>query len=152
MYVVTVAADGERAGCLVGFASQSSIDPPRFTVWLSVVNHTYRVARTARHLTVHLLHPGDRDLAEHFGGRTGDDVDKFAGVDWRPGPEGGPVLERASTWFTGRIEALLDGRPGDGDHVGFVLAPVAVSPAAPGGPRPPLRYRDVRDLRAGHPA
>lgn len=27
MFVVTVAAGGERAGCLVGFATQCSIDP-----------------------------------------------------------------------------------------------------------------------------
>jgi flavin reductase (DIM6/NTAB) family NADH-FMN oxidoreductase RutF len=35
IYVVT-ATDGEqRSGCLVGFASQSGIDPPRFMVWIS---------------------------------------------------------------------------------------------------------------------
>ncbi|MFE2251449.1 flavin reductase, partial [Streptomyces lavendulae] len=33
---VAVAVGAERAGCLVGFASQCSIDPPRFIVWLSV--------------------------------------------------------------------------------------------------------------------
>ena len=30
MYVVTVAADGDRAGCLVVFATKASIDPPRY--------------------------------------------------------------------------------------------------------------------------
>lgn len=35
MYVVTAEADGERAGCLVGYASQCSIQPARFMVWLS---------------------------------------------------------------------------------------------------------------------
>jgi len=29
MLIVTAAADGERAGCLVGFAAQCSIDPLR---------------------------------------------------------------------------------------------------------------------------
>ena len=32
MFVVTAAADGRRAGCLVGFTSQVSIDPPRLLV------------------------------------------------------------------------------------------------------------------------
>jgi flavin reductase (DIM6/NTAB) family NADH-FMN oxidoreductase RutF len=32
MLVVTAAAAGERAGCLVGFATQASIDPARFLV------------------------------------------------------------------------------------------------------------------------
>ena len=32
MLVVTAAANDERAGCLIGFASQVSIHPPRFLV------------------------------------------------------------------------------------------------------------------------
>ena len=35
MVVVTVAVGDERDGCLVGFHSQSSIDPRRYVVWLS---------------------------------------------------------------------------------------------------------------------
>ncbi|MBT2448657.1 flavin reductase [Streptomyces sp. ISL-43] len=148
MYVVTAAAGGERAGCLVGFASQCSIHPPRFVVWLSVANHTYRVARGASYLTVHALGHGQRELAELFGGESGDRVDKFARVDWRQGGAGGPVLTEVRTWFTGRIEQRIEG----GDHVGFLLAPA-------GGCGPPegtvpalLRYSDVRDLEPGHPA
>ncbi len=29
MFIVTTAADGERAGCLIGFLTQASIKPPR---------------------------------------------------------------------------------------------------------------------------
>jgi flavin reductase (DIM6/NTAB) family NADH-FMN oxidoreductase RutF len=32
MFIVTAAADSELAGCLVGFATQASIDPSRFLV------------------------------------------------------------------------------------------------------------------------
>ncbi|MBP2579900.1 flavin reductase (DIM6/NTAB) family NADH-FMN oxidoreductase RutF [Streptomyces sp. PvR006] len=148
MYVVTAASGGERAGCLVGFASQCSIAPPRFAVWLSVANHTYRVAREAEYLTVHLLHQDERPLAELFGGETGDRVDKFASVDWRPGEGGSPILGRLATWFTGRIEGRIEG----GDHVGFLLAPVAVCPPTEGPPPALLRHRDVRNLTPGHPA
>ncbi|MFF2198441.1 flavin reductase family protein [Streptomyces sp. NPDC058157] len=147
LYVVTAAADGLRAGCLVGFASQCSIDPPRFVVWLSVENHTYGVARRARYLTVHVLRREQEALARLFGGRTGDRTDKFAGIDWRPGRAGSPVLTGVAAWFTGRIEAVVAG----GDHEGFLLAPVEDAPAAP-GPAAPLRFGDVRDLEAGHPA
>ncbi|MFF0561573.1 flavin reductase family protein [Streptomyces sp. NPDC004266] len=148
MYVVTAASGGERAGCLVGFASQCSIDPPRFVVWLSIANRTYRLAREAEYLTVHLLHEGDRATAELFGGETGDRVDKFARVGWHPGEAGSPILEGLATWFTGRI----DGQVEDGDHVGFLLTPVAVAPPAAGPPPPLLRYRALRDLDPGHPA
>jgi hypothetical protein len=40
MFVVTTVAAGQRAGCLVGFTTQASIDPPRLLVCLSVENHT----------------------------------------------------------------------------------------------------------------
>ena len=57
MIIVTTAGGGRRAGCLVGFATQAGIDPPRFLVCLSVVNRTYRVARNASHLAVQLTSP-----------------------------------------------------------------------------------------------
>ncbi|MEU9997772.1 flavin reductase family protein [Streptomyces sp. NPDC050848] len=166
MYVVTARApDGERGGCLVGFASQSSIDPPRFVVWLSRANHTYRVACRASHLTVHLLDPEHHGTARLFGEETGDAVDKFARVDWRPGEAGSPVLVGSPGWFTGRVEARLDG----GDHVGFLLAPVAEGPTEeptgeptedpagePGSPdarRPRLfLLSDAASFSPGHPA
>jgi flavin reductase (DIM6/NTAB) family NADH-FMN oxidoreductase RutF len=47
MFIVTARADGEPLGCLVGFATQTSIDPPRFAVCLSHNNRTYRRGRDA---------------------------------------------------------------------------------------------------------
>ncbi|MFC8954267.1 flavin reductase family protein [Streptomyces sp. NPDC057101] len=147
MYVVTTAAGDERAGCLVGFASQCSMDPPRFMVWLSKANHTYRVARDASHLAVHTLRRDQRGTAELFGGRTGDDIDKFGRVEWSPGVGAVPVLTDCCAWLVGRILERVDA----GDHVGHLLAPVAESP--PGPVRPPLvRFSDVMDLSPGHPA
>jgi flavin reductase (DIM6/NTAB) family NADH-FMN oxidoreductase RutF len=67
MLVVTAEADGERAGCLVGFATQCSIQPARFLVCLSRRNHTFRVAGRAGTLVVHALGPDDRALAALFG-------------------------------------------------------------------------------------
>ncbi|RSS52863.1 flavin reductase [Streptomyces sp. WAC07061] len=148
MYVVTAAAGGRRAGCLVGFASQCSIDPPRFVVWLSTENRTYDVARAARHLTVHVLGRDQRALAELFGGRTGDDVDKFARTAWEPGLDGSPVLSDVRVWFTGRVERVLEA---GGDHVGFVLAPAGPG-AGPAEAPGPLRFSAVSDVEAGHPA
>ncbi|OKK22097.1 flavin oxidoreductase [Streptomyces sp. CB00455] len=148
VYVVTAAAGQERAGCLVGFASQCSIHPPRFVVWLSTANHTYRVAREAPYLTVHLLRRDQTELAELFGGETGDRVDKFARAAWRPGAEGSPVLAEAEIWFTGRVEGQIEG----GDHVGFLLAPDREGPPVEGPPPALLRYGDVRHMEAGHPA
>lgn len=148
MYVVTTEAGGRRAGCLVGFTSQCSIDPPRFMVWLSKANHTYRTARHASHLAVHALRGDQKRTAELFGSRTGDDIDKFEHVAWgRPAAWAPPVLEDVCGWFVGRIEERVDG----GDHVGFLLSPVEQGP--PGPTRPDLLlFSDVQDLSPGHSA
>jgi flavin reductase (DIM6/NTAB) family NADH-FMN oxidoreductase RutF len=146
MCVVTAAAGGERAGCLVGFASQCSIRPVRFVVWLSDANHTFRVARSAQVLAVHLLAREQRALAELFGGRTGDREDKFRHVRLREGHAGALVLEDAPAWFVGRIVTRVDG----GDHTGFVLDPVEWGEhEAYDGPL--LRLDDAATISPGHP-
>jgi flavin reductase (DIM6/NTAB) family NADH-FMN oxidoreductase RutF len=120
MFIATTAAGGERAGCLVGFATQCSIDPPRFLVCISDKNRTHRVIeRGADAIAVHVVPADAGDLVELFGGETGDDHDKFERSDWREGPAGLPILERCPSWFAGRI---VDRVP-LGDHVGRVLEP-----------------------------
>lgn len=145
MFVITAASDGERAGCLVGFSSQVSIDPPRMLVCLSVQNHTYRVARNADLLAVHVLAPDQRDLAELFGGVSGDDVDKFARCSWHPGPNDVPLLEDCPRRIVGRVLR----REPLGDHVGFLLDPTGVDITSTGAG---LSYEEVEDLEAGNPA
>ena len=121
MFVVTTRGAGEHAGCLVGFATQTSIHPPRFLIGLSRKNRTCRVAAEAEHLGVHFVPAGREDLAELFGGETGDEVDKFERTEWHEGPEGVPVVDGCRNWFVGRILERLD----LGDHVGHLLEPVA---------------------------
>jgi flavin reductase (DIM6/NTAB) family NADH-FMN oxidoreductase RutF len=143
-YVVTTAAKTERDGCLVGFATQCSIKPPRFGVWLSKENRTYRIALSAATLVVHLLRQGDQDLAHLFGAHTGDEVDKFEDVEWHSGPDGCPVLARCD-WFAGSIIERMD----TGDHVAFVLAPNG-GVCERSGTRQ-LGMNEIGDIEAGHP-
>lgn len=148
MYVVTTASAGERSGCLVGFAVQCSIHPPRFLVCLSTVNHTYRVANRARFLAVHLLTDRDTRIASLFGEQTGDAIDKFASISWHDGKTGVPILDDCDASFEGSI---IDKVP-FGDHVGFVLAPVEEIDAAKDLHAHQLTLRDVSQFEPGHPA
>jgi flavin reductase (DIM6/NTAB) family NADH-FMN oxidoreductase RutF len=144
MLIVTVAAAGKRAGCLVGFASQCSIHPPRLVVWLSKRNRTHEVAGRARHLGVHVV-PADRlELARLFGSETGDEVDKFSRCAWDPSPGGVPLLRDCPTRVTGRIADRADW----GDHEGFLLDPVAAEHGD--DDRPALRLHQARHLDPGH--
>ena len=145
MVIATTVADGERSGCLVGFSTPCSINPPRFAVLISDKNHTYRVARRAGVVAVHLLGEDHLALAELFGQETGDDFDKFARCRWSQGPEGVPLLSDCGSWFVGRIIQ----RTSYDDHVAHVLEPFA---AARRAPIRPLRMKDVRGLQPGHGA
>jgi flavin reductase (DIM6/NTAB) family NADH-FMN oxidoreductase RutF len=156
MAVVTTASGGEQAGCLIGFHSQCSIHPGRVAIWLSKANHTYRVALLAERFAVHFLAETDLAVAERFGTRSGDDVDKFAGTVWAPwagdaeGDGAGrgdpvPVLAGCPNRLLARRRSVLD----DGsDHVGFILDPLEAHTT---GPFRPLRYSMAQHLEAGHP-
>ena len=119
--VTTVGDDGERSGCLIGFATQISIKPPRFLVGLSNKNRTYRVTEGAEHVGVHFIPSDATGVAELFGSETGDEVDKFERCEWHEGPEGVPIVDGLPNWFVGRI---ID-RLAAGDHDALVLEPVA---------------------------
>lgn len=143
MFVVTARAGNERDGCLIGFATQASIDPPRFLVGISDKNRTYDLALAADHLAVHFVPATMLALAQLFGGETGDDVDKFARCSWHEGPHGLPILDDCDSWFVGRVVA----RTPFGDHLGHLLEPVA---AAHGLDGELLTFRRARSISPGH--
>lgn len=143
MFIATTHADGDRAGCLLGFATQCSIDPARFLVCLSDKNYTCRVAARAEALAVHFVPESANVLAELFGGTTGDEVDKFARCEWREGPRGLPILAECDNWFAATILARHD----LGDHVGFLLDPIA---ANSGTPLDEFTFHRARRIEPGH--
>jgi flavin reductase (DIM6/NTAB) family NADH-FMN oxidoreductase RutF len=145
LFVVTAASSGIPQGCLVGFATQCSIHPPRLLVCLSVENRTYAAAAESQALAVHLLGRDQHDMASLFGEHTGDNTEKFGRCAWEPGRTGSPVLSQCAAWVEGDV---LE-RHRLGDHVGFVLAPVD---GGPGNHPDQFTMRAAHDLEAGHPA
>jgi flavin reductase (DIM6/NTAB) family NADH-FMN oxidoreductase RutF len=145
MLVVTTAVGDQRAGCLVGFSTQCSIDPPRFLVCLSDKNHTTRLAAGAHALAVHFLPDTAGHLAELFGSETGDRVDKFAQCRWHAGPAGLPLLDDCGRWFAGRV---LE-RSTLGDHIGHLLEPFAAADDDDSGT---FAFHRAKRLEPGHGA
>ena len=126
LVILTTVHDGERSGCIVGFHTQCSIEPRRYAIWLSKTNHTFGVALHAEHFAVHVVDEAQRELAELFGGTTGDEIDKFESCAWTPGPGGVPLLDDLPDRLVGRRVAWLD----DGsDHACITLDPVQVDDA-----------------------
>jgi flavin reductase (DIM6/NTAB) family NADH-FMN oxidoreductase RutF len=142
MFIVTVGAP-ERAGCLIGFATQCSVKPPRFLACVSRKNRTFDAVNRAETVAVHFLSKRNMPLAELFGGETGDDIDKFERCDWREGPDGVPVLEGTVGWFAGRVLARHD----LGDHVGLWLEPFE---AEDRGGDPDLGFQAAKTIHPGH--
>ena len=145
MFIATVAADGERAGCLIGFATQASIHPPRFLAGISDKNRTHRVALRAGSMAIHLVPADATELAELFGGETGDEVDKFERCAWQPGPDGVPLLDECPNRFVGRIIERVD----FGDHTGHVLEPIAAEADEESGQ---LGFHRAQRIEPGHEA
>ncbi len=146
MFVVTAVSERGRAGCLVGFATQCSIHPPRWYVGISKLNRTFDIAAQAEVVVVHALVRENLGLARLFGEETGDDIDKFSRTGWHTGPDGrSVVLDECPRWFAGQVVGRYD----PGDHLGLVLAPFAAECRDQG---PQLGFQGVRDLEPGHPA
>ena len=145
MYVVTTRAGDDRGGCLVGFTTQTSLDPPRFLVCISETNATARIVAKATHVAVHQIAREHRDLARLFGEESQDWTDKFARCTWHEGPYDVPLLDDAAAWFVGEITERVD----LGDHQGLLLAPRASGGKSDGQI---LTFQQLKDLDPGHPA
>ena len=145
MLIVTTTDGDTRAGCLVGFATQCSIDPPRFIVCLSKRNRTVDVARKAGAIAIHAPDEEALSLAELFGGETGDEIDKFERCEWSAGPRGLPILGGVEAWFSARVIDELD----LGDHAGLVTEP---EETRRGTALRPLRLHAASRIDPGHEA
>ncbi|MGE0000333.1 MAG: flavin reductase family protein [Ilumatobacteraceae bacterium] len=143
--IVTTHCDGKNAGCLVGFFAQCSIEPLLFAVWLSKANYTYRIGLFASHYAMHFPTVRDVQMADLFGGTTGDEVDKFAQCEWTPGPFDVPLLTRCQNRIVLERVGMFDV---DGDHVCFVGAPIDAEASKR---FEPFRISQV-DVEPGHPA
>ena len=146
MFIVTTTSHRRNAGCLVGFATQTSIDPPRFLIGLSNKNYTHRVALDAPRLVVHLLDATSTELARLFGESTGDDVDKFTQCSWHAHDDAVPVLDDAPAWFSGTVRERIPA----GDHTAFLIDIDAAEVRRK--PTRLLRLSDVSDFNPGHEA
>jgi flavin reductase (DIM6/NTAB) family NADH-FMN oxidoreductase RutF len=143
--VTTISSAGEPSGCMVGFATQCSIDPPRFLICISKVNHTYFASLHSDAVALHLIGQDQIPLASLFAESSGDDVDKFARCRWHLGTTGAPLLADCVAWLEGTVIR----RWSVGDHQALLVRPVA---GGAGDQRDVLTVRHAPDFQAGHPS
>ena len=109
---------------------------------LSKKNRTFRAVGDV--IALHVVPEDAVELAELFGGETGDEIDKFEHCEWREGPHALPLLERCPSRFCGHVIE----RFACGDHVALLLSPFAAEDE--GGAA--LRFREVMEIEPGHEA
>ena len=109
--VVVVTAAGPDGP--LGFTCQSfaslSLNPPLVSFAPARTSSTWPRIRAVGSFCVNVLAEDQEELSANFA-RSG--VDKFAGVVWRPGPDGAPVLEGVCAWIACTLWREYDG----GDH------------------------------------
>lgn len=100
-------------GTPVGFTCQSfvslSLDPPLVAVAPAKSSTSWPRMAAAGAFCVNILARGQEEIGRSFA-RSG--ADKFAGVAWRPGRLGAPVLAGVLAWVQCELELVHDA----GDH------------------------------------
>jgi flavin reductase (DIM6/NTAB) family NADH-FMN oxidoreductase RutF len=140
VYVVTVAAGERRDGFTAAWVMQASFDPLLLALSINPENASYELLHAGGAFTVNVLKQGQLELARRFGTRSGRDQDKLAGVAWRSGRTGAPILEQALAY----LDCELAGRHRAGDHelvLGRVIDGQVLDPAAA-----PLTYAETGNM------
>ncbi len=128
--VTIVATDhgGSTAGLAVGSFFSVSLDPPLVGFCVGKTSTSWGTIEEAGHFVVNVLAHDQSELSNVFAGKS---EDKFAGVEWKPGPgHGSPRIEGCLAHIDCSLESVLDA----GDHI-IVLGRVHhldVSETAPG--------------------
>jgi flavin reductase (DIM6/NTAB) family NADH-FMN oxidoreductase RutF len=140
VYVVGV-ADGERRNAFTAaWLMQVSFDPLLLALSVNPGHASYPLLVGAGGFAVSVLSRDQVHLATHFGTRSGRETDKLAGIAWRPGRTGAPILTEAVAW----LECRLTERIPAGDHEIVIGRPVAGEILHPNAI--PLLYAQTGDL------
>ena len=102
---------GDAAGALVAtFVSNASIVPdlPRVLVGLARQHATHDLVVGSSVFCLHLIEEPQIEWVWRFGLASGRDEDQLAGVDWRRGATGAPLLEAAPAALECRVETTLN--------------------------------------------
>ena len=112
VYVIGVADAARRDGFTAAWVTQVSFDPLLLALSINPDHASYPLLHAGGGFTVNVLKRGQLELARRFGTQSGREHDKLAGLRWRPGSNGAPILDDALAYF----DCELTGRMRGGDH------------------------------------
>lgn len=112
VHVIGVAHGEQRDAFTAAWVMQVSFDPLLLALSINPGNASYPLLHAGGGFTVSVLEQGQLELARRFGTLSGRDRDKLAGIAWRPGRNGAPILEDALAYF----DCVLTAAMRSGDH------------------------------------
>ena len=142
-WIITSRYGDELGGLVATFVNNASLVPalPRLVAGIARHHHTWELIQRSRSFAAHLVREDQPEWFWRFGIGTGRDSNKFAGIEWRPGPTGSPVLNDALAWVDCAVETELD----IGDRTIYVAAIVNGHVNGTGAAMTSNRLLDIAD-------
>ena len=106
LWLVTAADGGRRGGFIATTVTRASIvsEMPRQLITVDKRHNTHALIEGSGAFAMHLIDERQLDLAWRFGLQSGRDVDKFAGVAYRTGTTGSPLVAEALAGSTAALK------------------------------------------------
>jgi flavin reductase (DIM6/NTAB) family NADH-FMN oxidoreductase RutF len=102
---VVTAMDGDKPrGLAVNAFASISLEPPTVMVAVQHSSSTHDCLFCAGHLAINILSTDQLDVVNRFAVKSDD---KFAELDWEPGPFGSPLIARSSAMMEVEIRERL---------------------------------------------
>ena len=114
--VVTVRSGDKINGMTAAWVTQVSFKPAMIAVSIAPQRYTHGLIEKSGYFCINALPVESKDLAKHFGLKSGRKTDKFKGMRYTNALKGSPVLESAYAYVECEVVHAYEA----GDHTLFI--------------------------------
>jgi flavin reductase (DIM6/NTAB) family NADH-FMN oxidoreductase RutF len=114
--VVTVKSGDKINGMTAAWVTQVSLKPAMIAVSIAPQRYTHGLIKESGYFCINALPVESKDVAKHFGFKSGHKTDKFKGIRYTNALKGSPVLESAYAYVECEVVHTYEA----GDHTLFI--------------------------------
>ena len=141
LYVVSSRKDDRFNGLIANGITQVSAVPANFVVSINKENLTYEFIKTSKVLSIAVLSKeAPLDFIGRFGFKSGRDIDKFEGINYKVGKTGAPIVLDNTLAY---VEAKVINEADLGTHTIFIAQMVDTAISKEGEPMTYDYYTNV---------
>ncbi|MEW6569781.1 MAG: flavin reductase family protein [Nitrospirota bacterium] len=116
VYVITARGKERINGMTAAWVSQVSFQPLLLMVSIAPTRYTHVLIEESGYFAINTLSEDQKDLAKHFGFKSGRKFDKFKDIPYFDAPGGSPVLNDSMAFFECKLAETFNA----GDHTLFI--------------------------------